>query len=140
MNLDPQTVTYLIIVSACIMSIGLVALGRSYPSYMKGIGRWTYATLIQALGWLLVGVHGSIPDLVSTVVGNTLIVLALALYYHALKEFKDESFRKFIPYTIVLLVFVASFYFSVAADDAHRPDFGGRRTARVPVRSNSAMG
>ncbi len=118
MNLDPQSVIYLIVVSACIMSIGLFALGRSLPSYMKGITRWTYAMLIQALGWFLVDVHGNIPDFISTVVGNTLIVLAIALYYHALKEFKDESFHKVIPYTIVILVFTASFYFSVATDDA----------------------
>ena len=117
MNLDPTTVTYLIVVGACTMSIGLFALGRSYPSYMKGITRWTYGTLLQALGWLLLGVLGSIPDSVFQLIGNAIILLGMALYYHALKEFKEEPFPTVIPYSIVGVVFVSLFYFSAIVEN-----------------------
>ena len=57
---------------------------------MNGMHRWAWATLAQAVGWILLGMRGVIPDLASVVLAQTLLVISLTMYHHALREFTER--------------------------------------------------
>jgi len=95
MNLDPRTFIVAIIVGAALMGGGLYAVTRGDLAPSHGRSRWATATLIQALGWVVMGaLRGVIPDLVSIVVGNGLILSSLVGYAIALAEFNHQPLRR----------------------------------------------
>ncbi|MCL4396709.1 MAG: GGDEF domain-containing protein [Chloroflexi bacterium] len=114
MDIDSHTVTLYVLLTSFVMSAGLFALSRSFPNYMKGTTHAVSATLVQAVGWAVLGVGGTLFGPLSVVAGYTLITLGVALYYHAVKAFKDESFRVVGPYALPAAAFAASTYFTAA--------------------------
>ncbi|TGK54919.1 sensor histidine kinase [Leptospira kanakyensis] len=60
------------------MSGGLWFAARGYFQRLRFVKDWSMATLIQALGWIVMGaLRGIIPDWISISIGNTLILLSL---------------------------------------------------------------
>ncbi len=113
MKLDVRTIMFVIIIGSLLMSAGLFSVARGYMGQVHGVSRWARATLIQTLGWIIVGVlRGVIPDVISIVLGNGLIQLALALYLLILGEFCHRPVRPALAYGVVLAVSAVLFYFS----------------------------
>lgn len=113
MKLDVRTITFVIIIGSLLMSAGLFSVARGYMGQVHGLSRWAKATLIQALGWIIVGaLRGSIPDVMSIVLGNGLIQLSLAKYLIILAQFNHKPIRSERVYAIVMVVSVLLFYFS----------------------------
>ncbi|HTJ49270.1 MAG TPA: PAS domain S-box protein [Cyclobacteriaceae bacterium] len=110
MGLDPRTIIFINIIGTLLMSIGLLAVSRGHMAQVRGIKYWAIATLIQTMGWMLLGLRGVIPDYISITVANTLNVLSLALYCKILLRFiyQIDSNWMFIP---VVLNFIALSYF-----------------------------
>nr|WP_244288183.1 PAS domain-containing sensor histidine kinase [Leptospira congkakensis] len=78
MNIDPRTVVFINIIGCLLMSGGLWFAARGYFQRLRFVKDWSIATLIQALGWIVMGaLRGIIPDWVSVSLGNTLILLSL---------------------------------------------------------------
>ncbi len=124
MYLDIRTIIILTALSGLMLNLGLLATARACSGRLKGAGRWAAACGGEALGWGLLGLRGVAPDVVSIVAGNTLVLLAAAMYYHALKEFYDEPPDRFAPYTLVAAAAAALSYFTFVSPDV---------TARVAV-------
>ncbi|MCW7483169.1 PAS domain-containing sensor histidine kinase [Leptospira kanakyensis] len=78
MNIDPRTVVFINIIGCLLMSGGLWFAARGYFQRLRFVKDWSMATLIQALGWIVMGaLRGIIPDWISISIGNTLILLSL---------------------------------------------------------------
>lgn len=110
MNFDPRTVVILIVLSTLLMSISLFAVSRGYLAEMRGVTRWATGTLLQSIGWILLAFIGVIPSYIAEI-GSPLIILGLALYYHALVAFKEISSKIYWIYAVVSLNLLLIFYF-----------------------------
>lgn len=78
MNIDPRTVVFINIIGCLLMSGGLWFAARGYFQRLRFVKDWSIATLLQALGWIVMGaLRGVIPDWVSISAGNSLILLSL---------------------------------------------------------------
>ncbi len=114
MNLDPRTVVMLTVLSTLFMSISLFAVARGYLAEMRGVTRWATGTLMQSMGWILLALIGIVPAYFAEI-GSPLIMLGLALYYHALVAFKQSTAKVSWVYVVVILNFLAIFYFLLVA-------------------------
>lgn len=110
MNLDPRTVVILTVLSTLIMSIGLFAMARGYLAEIRGVTRWASGTLLQSAGWILLALIGVIPLYISEL-GSPLIMLAMALYFHALTAFKEYKANVNWVYVLVIFNFLFLYYF-----------------------------
>ncbi|MES2297586.1 MAG: ATP-binding protein [Pseudomonadota bacterium] len=94
MNLDPRTIIVIIIVGSLMMSGGMYVVTRGYLAQMRAVSHWAGATLVQALGWIVSGaLRGVLPDTLSIVAGNFLILLSLLLYLKILAQFVGQPQR-----------------------------------------------
>ncbi|MBI3229574.1 MAG: hypothetical protein HYZ45_05145, partial [Burkholderiales bacterium] len=95
MKLDPKTIMFTIIIGNLLMSSGLFLIARVYVGRTMGVSRWSRACVIQAMGWIITGaLRGVIPDVVSIVLGQTLILLTLLIYMQVLAEFTGQTIRR----------------------------------------------
>ncbi len=124
MPLDVHTIIVLTAVSAVLLNLGLIATARMSSGRVKGAGRWAAACGGEALGWVLLGLRRMVPDIVSMAVANTLLLLAAAMYHHALGKFDDgardddargDRPRVAVSYALVALSALAFAYFTVVA-------------------------
>lgn len=116
MNLDPRTIVILTVLSTLLMSIGLFVVARGYLAEMRGVTRWAAGTLLQSVGWIFLALTGSVPAYISEI-GSPIIMLAMALYYHALVSFKDVNSRIYWVYIVVAINLVAIYYFLLVVPD-----------------------
>lgn len=128
MNLDPRTVVILTVLSTLFMSIGLFAVARGYLAEMRGVTRWASGTLLQSAGWILLALIGVVPAFISEL-GSPLIMLGLALYYHALYAFKGGTARVYWIYVVVGFNVLLIYYFLI---------FTPNMAARIVVASATA--
>lgn len=112
------------------MSIGMFVTAANHPQ-IKGIKLWALGYAFQALGWTLLGLRGEIPDFVSIIFANALIISSIALFHFALTSFRGEkSYRSF--FAAVLTIFTAAFlYFTYV-----RPSFEIRSIITAGVGSS----
>jgi diguanylate cyclase (GGDEF)-like protein len=110
--LDIQTTVFLTALSAILMSSGMYMTMKSYSAVVGGVRRWTIACSIQAVGWSIIIFSRQLPDAIPALLGNSLILLSTAYYYHALSEFTNLRARMEMPYAIVGVAFTGLAYFT----------------------------
>ncbi len=99
-----------------VLSGSLLLIRRVSPPDLKGISRWALGDGALALGFLFLGLRGAIPTTLSIVGANTIIIMALACYHHALKEFDGQRPGASL-YVAVMGVGAAFVYFQWAQAD-----------------------
>jgi len=114
MNLHPDTLIVVTLFSTLLMGGALLAISRDAPGQqIRGLAQWGKATLMQAAGWMVVGaLRGVLPDVISIVAGNALILSSLSWYLLIVAEF---NMRRVPVLPIVALIFIEAgllFYFS----------------------------
>ena len=104
MELDPRSLVVASVLSAVLMgsvSIGFAALSGS----SRIIGSWGRAMLLLAFGLLGLGMRDYVPLWLSAVVGNTLIVAAIALAMRALRVFVGSAPRDVMTWVLLAALF-----------------------------------
>ncbi len=83
--LDSYTIFILMIATSLLLAASLwVAVG---PHFHGGLGKWTAALCVYALIFAIFAIRGSMPDVLSIVVPNSLFPVAISLQAAALLEF-----------------------------------------------------
>ena len=72
---------------------------RTYPGFLLITGNQS----LMAVGFLLVAFRGTIPDLLSIALGNSLIVLAIVLLYDGLVQFYEDRKISNLCYLLIPL-------------------------------------
>lgn len=111
MHIDPFTLTVLNTITSLLMTTGLFALSRSHFNEIKGIRHWAAALLLISIGSGLMSLSGKVADFIPMVIGTSLLILATAVYYHALLLFKEIRKPVQWSYACVALGFIGNFYF-----------------------------
>ncbi len=121
LNLDLRTIILMSGILAVLLSVVMVFVRLSYPSSLRGLGYWAVAPMLVSAATFLFGARGQIPDVIS-VLGANVLLLAGVLMFH----FGSQLFFDLRPtYRFWLLVLGAALlplvWFTLI-----RPDFNAR--------------
>lgn len=114
MRIDIPTVTIMIVIGAALMSGGLFAVTRGRLGEIRGLRRWAAATLIQSLGWSLIGpLRGLVPEIVAITLGYGLLTYSLGVYLIVLAHFTATPLRPSRVYGLVVVQSLILAYFVI---------------------------
>jgi len=103
-----QTVVQVAVSSILCVVMGIAWLTqKTYP----GFGRWTVSKIPHALGWLLIGLRGLIPDWASVFVANGLLFATALLLYEGIRQFRAKPHRSRLHYGLMIVLLGAFGYF-----------------------------
>ncbi len=88
---------------------------RVYP----GFSLWTIAAFLSGAGSILVGLRGLVPDFLSFLIGNTLVILSVIVIKRGCFVFFDEPQQPKFDTLSLLLFMVIQSYFSFVNDSLH---------------------
>src|SRR5258706_16468757 len=109
MELDTRTTIVASFVVAALLAGTALVFARSTPAEMRGadpLKLWGFGLLLLAIGYLGVATRNVLPDFVSIVLSNTLIVAALVVSYSALRAFRGEPPVDALGWSLVAGTFV----------------------------------
>jgi diguanylate cyclase (GGDEF)-like protein len=104
--LDVRTMILVQVVSNLLLAVGLLLVRRRGLS-SREMTFWMYGNAAAVLGWALLALRGVIPNFISVVIGNTLIMCMLVLWYRAIAEFRRLRPRLLLPYALMALCFIS---------------------------------
>lgn len=120
MSVHVPTMFALQLLAVVVMGSALALVARNrHPD----LGSWSVALFLQAAGYLLIVLRGSIPDLVSIVVANTAITASIAMYAVGLYRFGGD--RVPLPVVAIPIAITVVGYHLLVDDYRHRLLLGG---------------
>ncbi len=111
--LDVRTMVLVLCISNLLLAFGIFLIQRKNAT-AREMTYWMYGNAASGLGWLLIGLRGTIPLFPSAVLGNAALMLGLALWCSAVAAFRKATFSR-LPYVIVALSLVG--HWIVLGDD-----------------------
>lgn len=75
-----------------------------------GFGKWSASQALWSVGFMLLVLRGIVPDFVSIVIGNYLIISGMALFYDGLATFREQRWRMRLNGVVHLLGVVCIAY------------------------------
>ncbi len=100
--------------------VSLIVLTQAWiqnRSRYKGLGYWALLMCFTSLGYLLIALRGSIPDLLSIILGNMLLLLAVSLLIRGLKLFMGEDASCTVNYILLTIALAVISYFTFINPD-----------------------
>lgn len=111
MTLDPRTLVVAGLMDAALLGV-IAIVFASREGATRTIGAWGVAMVTLALGLAGIALRGMVPDLVSVVLANGLIVGAMVLALRSLRLIRGRSGRDPLGWGLVALVVVLQMVFS----------------------------
>lgn len=121
LNLDLRTIILMSGILAVLLAVVMLFVRLGYPRTLKGLGYWAVAPLLVAVATFLFGARGQIPDPISIIGANVLLLAGILLFLFGTQLFFGlrASYRFWLPLMAVLLPVLV--WFSVI-----QPDFNAR--------------
>lgn len=116
--IDVRTVFLTFAVFAFAVAISMIVVGFSRKTY-PGYNYWTFAVISLDVGIGLVGYQGTLPDILSIIIGNSLVFLSVILLYDGLRIFVAVAPRRLF-HTIAFVVWLGPFVYFTYADRSVR--------------------
>ncbi len=115
MQLDIRTLIFNLLLFALVFAIGIFLLQRSQPR-MRALRWWSAAIFAAGAGFLLLSLRGSIPDFLSIVVANDLMLLALCLFLEGVVVFRrlPQGYAWRISAPLIAILTLLLLYFTYA--------------------------
>lgn len=114
MALDLRTLMFVATV-LCLLMAGIIAyVSAASPRGLQTLLRhWALGLVCQGIGWMLFALRGSIPDLLSVVVANLLLMLAFVQMNRALQLYmgRPSARRRDLGLLALLLVGISAFLY-----------------------------
>jgi diguanylate cyclase (GGDEF)-like protein len=115
-SLDIRTLSVVLTGTCAILSIVMVLIWRTRRTY-DGFGFWTAGNTAYAVGFLLIALRGTIPNLFTIVLANVLIVSAAALYLEGTRRFRSVAGCKVLCISLVVALAASISYFTYGSNN-----------------------
>jgi diguanylate cyclase (GGDEF)-like protein len=104
--LDPRSIIALGGFMALLMTVVLFFMRRSYPTPIGGLREWVWAPLLTFLSAVFFLLRGHIPELLSVLAGNLLLLGSTYLYYVGSQRYFGETPRlqRWAPLALVTAI------------------------------------
>ena len=109
--LDIRTLSLVLMLTTAFLSVVMLLIWRVHKTY-AGFGFWTLANFTIALGFLLLSLRGTIPDFLTVIVANTLMVIGLLLCFEGNRKFLGLADSRWFSLNILALHALALGYFT----------------------------
>jgi PAS domain S-box-containing protein len=110
--LDIRTVIFSHVITSAVCAIVLTYSWFRNRVRFAGLGFWLAAFFLQVVAVVLIALRGILPDFLSIVVGNTLIIAATSLLYEGLARFVDQKVSQVHNYLLLVVFFFIFTYFT----------------------------
>ncbi|MEO1816053.1 MAG: HD domain-containing phosphohydrolase [Acetobacterium sp.] len=108
MNIDLATIALILVISSIFQAVFILLLASKYP----GVDHFGVSCSFYALGFLFVMLQGSNAyDLITVVIGNALLLLALIFQYIGLVRFLELPENRWFPPLVFGFCLLALIYF-----------------------------
>ncbi len=97
-----------VIVSTMLFVVMLIGL-RTQKTY-PGFRRWMLAKLPAAVGWLVISLRGQIPDWLSVVGGQVLLIVTAILTYEGIRQFYGKPHQSAFNFAVLVFLVGADIY------------------------------
>ena len=114
--LDTRTLVLMVTAIAVVLSITMFFILRTRMTY-PGFDLWTAGNASFAAGFLLVILRGVIPDVLSIVAANAILLISALLFSEGIRIFRGKAFRKVLCALLVALIMVLLSYFTFVNND-----------------------
>ncbi|HAX02522.1 MAG: hypothetical protein A2Y45_04495 [Tenericutes bacterium GWC2_34_14] len=110
--LDMRTLMITFVGNALINTIVMFVYWKQNKKFVKGIGYWATALLLQTIGFLLIGIRGILPDFITVVLSNVCIVTGIFLMHLGFKVFADNKSTNTYNYALIFIYVMFQYYFT----------------------------
>lgn len=114
-QIDLRTTVFLSSVMSALMSVVLLSAYYSFPRTIKGIGYWVAGSLILVVTPVLFWLRGIVPDWLSIVVGNALLLGAVGLWTLAIQAFYGRPQTRSLAAGLTAVATLLLAWFALAA-------------------------
>lgn len=134
MQLDIRTLIINLLLFALVFAIGIFLLQRSQPR-LRALRWWSGAIIAAGAGFLLLSLRDSIPDFLSVVVANDLMLLALCLFLEGVVVFRGlpRGYVWRISAPLIAILTLLLLYFTYAEASVAARIIAVSLTNAVPV-------
>ena len=121
LNLDLRTIIVMSGILAILLAVVMLFVRLNHPKTLQGLGYWVVAPVLVSAATFLLGARGQIPDFISVLGANVLLLAGVLLFHFGTRRFFDlpPAYRFWLP--IMLLALPPLVWFSVI-----QPDFNPR--------------
>ncbi|HOW96763.1 MAG TPA: PAS domain-containing protein [Kiritimatiellia bacterium] len=119
MNLDIRTVFFGYVFSNALCVVVMALLWRHHRGHYDGIGRWLADFFMQFIALGLVALRGQIPDWVSVVLANGLVVGGTMILYTGLERFLGRRSSSLRHYLVLAIFLAAHAWFTWGQPSVH---------------------
>lgn len=90
-KLDPRSLIAMAGFMSAVMAVVLLFMRRHYPPWIHGVGAWAAAPVAWLVSTVLFGTRGFVPDWLSLILANQLLVLGTVVYYMGTRRFMGQA-------------------------------------------------
>ena len=106
MILDMKTVMLIYAIIAAICAVFMAIMLHFNRRRFAGISFWLIGMILQTVGLILIVLRGIVPDFISLIVSNTVIIAGILIIYIGLERFVGKKSSQIHNY-ILLVIFIA---------------------------------
>jgi len=109
--IDIRTLSFVSAIISLVLSVCMVYIYTTRKTY-DGFKYWMISSISYSLGMILMGFRGLLPDLLTIVLANTLLVTGFASIPHGLELFTNSLRRTWLLVSSVILMLLVFYIFT----------------------------
>ncbi len=116
-SLDIRSLSVVLTGASAMASVIMILVWKTRKTY-AGFGFWAAGNAASTVGFLLFALRGIIPDILTIVLANVLVLSTAALYLEGTRRFRGVSGRKILSIFLVIFFAVSLSYYTYVDNDA----------------------
>lgn len=116
MHIDIRSLLFILMLATTIEWLAMLFVWLFRKTY-PGFGLWTAGNAVFAAAFLLLGLRGIIPDFLSIILANILIIGAAVLHYEGTLRFRQWTSQRVFGIALIVIMTVTVLYFRYVDDN-----------------------